>query len=378
MGCFLKGKGLPVCMNVIVTVTITSNATTAITSTTSAIEPLWLTYVGKFAPIIGALITAVVALYVARYNKRARDLILGFLFVALAAFLMWGIVSLLSIFFAWLIGFIASIASMVSAIAAAGIAYFNYRSRPILMKSVERHSDDLRTLASEWAEQLPLVIEPTEIRIPLNELDKLMKEIEKPRIPVEDRFLFSDLHNHIPEEMPILEHWRKYKMDLLSYDQKRFCLLSHIRNEILIRTGLPFDSEFEHGVSSHGVKAVYNMFLAHIVNGSKHWLRYGHDTTISSHRDKSTLNAHGEGLAIGSQEEIRKMQEMLVQMTRDMRKTLGIEEYYCWTKIAKELLSDKQSLDKSRSELLHEIRDFASLPLMPGECKYIRWATKGK
>jgi hypothetical protein len=48
------------------------------------------------------------------------------------------------------------ILTAISAIAAASIAYLNYRSRPILIRTLERHSDDLKALALRWKGELPI------------------------------------------------------------------------------------------------------------------------------------------------------------------------------------------------------------------------------
>ena len=102
---------------------------------------------------------------------------------------------------------ILAIAACISAIVACYTAYLNYRSRPVLMRSIARHSNDLKRIALEWREQIPQAMRPDLAR---GGAPSAWRAPEKVHLPIEDEFLFGDMANHLPAEIPLLDTWTEY------------------------------------------------------------------------------------------------------------------------------------------------------------------------
>jgi len=272
-----------------------------------------------------------------------------------------------------IVNLILPFAALGSALGALLTAYLNYRSRPILMRSVERHSDDLRSIAFKWAEQLPRAEAPQE----LSKLgvDQAVVQPRPVHIAVEDEFLFEDLGNHVPKGILLVDHWREYKDRLRRYYEKRYALLSDMTEEISNRTGLRIDPQFRHGLSTYTIRAVYNNFFAELTDQSRRWKEYIAKSDVTGQDDRAALTTEGEGLAAGNRSAMGAARDILLSMVSNIRGTIGQQKYFDWKTHAEKLLSEKQALDSDANRLLHEIRDFGSVPIVPGKCRYIKWAT---
>jgi hypothetical protein len=249
-------------------------------------------------------------------------------------------------------------------------------SNQLLMKSLERHSEDLRRTSSKWAEQLPLANGPQE-----NIQSIISQAIAEPKpicIAIESEPLFEDLANHTPKEIPLADRWSKYKTRLDGYNKKRFLLLSHIGNEVSIRTGLNIDPSGQHALFPTTVRVVYNHLFDELSDQSHYWKECIEGSRVSGEEDTALLEARdrGIGLAIGSRTEMRYVREILVSMASNIRGVIGEPKYSDWKKRAEELLSEKKALDGDAHQLLHEIKDFDAIPIVSGKCKYVMWNTK--
>jgi hypothetical protein len=264
---------------------------------------------------------------------------------------------------------VLALAASVSAIAALITAYLNYRSRPVLMRSVERHSEDLRKIVMDWAKQIPEAKRPEEVG------SSLLKP-EDVHIAIEDEFLFLDVANHIPAEIPVIRTWTEYKAHLNAYDQTRHQLLLRIQEEISRRTGLQYDSNFQHGITIDAAKAVYQDLFAEITNGSSYWKQQVMSSKIrqsTSHPNQYELWTGRSGLAAGTEAELTNARSILGQML-NLKEDADETLYAKWKDTAKNLPEEKKALDKGRDQLLREVNNLSSVPIFPGECKYIKWS----
>lgn len=265
-----------------------------------------------------------------------------------------------------------ALAAIASAIAAMMTAYLNYRSRPVLMRSIERHSDDLRQIATKWIEQVPEAERPNLTREDFSGLP-LSTQVHP---NVEDEFLFADIANHVPSEIRVLDTWAEYKKRLEAYNQARCELLTQITNEVARHTGLPSDPKFNYGIHPHAAMPVYQSIFAEIADGSQYWKQQIEHAEVRQSREQYELWAGGLGLAAGSEPEMAQARSVLTQMIQDPKACVNEVTYSKWRNAAQHLLDEKPTLDRDRSQLLLEINRFKSIPILPGKCKYIKWAPK--
>jgi hypothetical protein len=240
------------------------------------------------------------------------------------------------------------------------------------MRSVEKHSDDLRQIATKWIEQVPEAERPHLTR----EILSRVPASARVHLTVEDEFLFADIANHVPSEIHVLETWAEYKKRLEAYNQARCELLTQITDEISRHIGLPSDPEFHYGIHPQAATAVYENIFAEIIDGSEYWKQQIEHVEVKQSKEGYELWVGGRGLAAGSEAEIVQARSLLIQMIRDPKTCVDKATYLRWHNAAQHLQNEKSALDRDRNQLLLEINRFKSIPILPGKCRYIKWGPR--
>jgi len=256
--------------------------------------------------------------------------------------------------------------SIIAAFAAfilAFIAVLNYLSRPILITSIERHTDDIRKLLDRWLEQLPRV----EAKKP-NEIPDYEDTAPTTRLPVENESLFSDLPKH--DKFNVLGRWKEYKSKLELYHKDRLAFLSDVRQEVERQTGLNYDPKFKHGLTWYAFQAVYETFFEEQTDGRLKW----RDSIrrLERNREGTELRANGRGMIKVTPQELPRTEKIFTDMVTNIRSIIGDEKYDEWRTRTLKLYIEKRDLDTNYYKLQQRISDFKSIPLMTGKCKYIR------
>ena len=258
---------------------------------------------------------------------------------------------------------ILSIPAIVSLLTLITTLYLSYKlatRRERKLKIVERHSDDLRVLAKRWIEEVPTI---PFVGTP---------ETSKPTIhegPVEHEYLFEDLKNHIPADMNLLEAWKKFKEDYLLFCENRFSLFKEILKDMEKRLGLPYNRDFQkgHSFSEHFVREIYSDAFRIVRNLRPDKL--SQQTRIEKKGpDKYEFRAPSCILAQGIEKEMNKAETVRKEVLSELNSSRYVEQ-------AKLILQQHEELVKSRARLLRQINNFISIPIFPGNCKYIKWAT---
>src|SRR3989442_2074132 len=128
-----------------------------------------------------------------------------------------------------------TILTAISAIAAASIAYLNYRSRPILIRTLERHSDDVKALALRWNGELPIFRWLEEGLFPM---------VSFP-LAAESELLFADIWEHVPTDLDLREAWNNFRVIAEEHNAARLAFLDSVRTEVERLTGLVQDNSFQ-------------------------------------------------------------------------------------------------------------------------------------
>lgn len=261
--------------------------------------------------------------------------------------------------FPWSLLFLA-----IASLAALSTAILNYLSRPILVRTIERHSDDLRDITRRWLNEIP---QPPEAdRVLPGGIRLKAPKCEPLRLRVEDEFLFSDLKEHMPAGMNLLRTWKDFKEAYDHYNSDRFSLFNEITKDAETNTGLRYEERFSHGISEYLPHGIYTDIFR-VLDG---WEPY-HLGVKPEVRDESegmsALWYSGYGFARGTKEEISRAESFV----RDTIQKLKDSPYLAK---AKHILEERDKLTRSREDLVREIRDFISIPIVPGRCKYIRWS----
>jgi len=260
--------------------------------------------------------------------------------------------------FPWSLLFLA-----IAALAALATAMLNYLSRPILVRTIERHSDDLREIARTWLNEIPQI--PEAERVLTRGARPEVPKYEPLRLGVESEFLFSDLKEHVPPGMNLFQNFRNFKEAYDRYNSERFALFNDIKKDAEDSTGLKYDELFRHGISEFLVHAIYTDLFEVLKNREPYHLGVKPEVSVSEGMFRLTYRMYG--FACGTEEEVSKTETFV----RDTLQKLKDSPYLAK---AKQILEERDKLTRSREDLVREIRDFLSIPIVPGRCKYIRWS----
>lgn len=248
------------------------------------------------------------------------------------------------------------IVSICTLIVSLSLSYFFSLRREKKMTVIIRHSDELKKLAERWKKEIPSVSDPR---------DPLMIEPALQNLPVEDEYLFSDLQEHTPSNLNLIETWDNYKELCYLYYKERFLFTHKIIENINKKVGLPFNSNWLKG--SHGFsKSLIDLLFSDLSSlASGHERYYLMSDFKINKNEKYELWRGGLGIAWGKEHEINKTKEVIVKIFSELPKSWYFDNF-------KDLVKKWEELLKIKEEFNKKINDFMSLPLFLHECKYIK------
>jgi hypothetical protein len=252
-----------------------------------------------------------------------------------------------------------TILTAISAIAAASIAYLNYRSRPILMRTIERHSDDLKTLVSRWRDELPSFRWLEEGQFPV---------VQFP-IRIESEFLFTDIWNHVPADLSLHETWTDFRLVAELHYVARSSFLADIDAHVRRITGLSQDSSFQ----KRGYTASLPMLL---FQDTFQMLKHGDSRlNLNLPLQRGGTGVEGQvlvgpqGLATGNQGDLEKVEEIWKTFVKGME-----SDNPAMFKLALSLVEQERKFWHSREMLVRLMNEFTAVPIYSKRCKYVKRA----
>lgn len=248
---------------------------------------------------------------------------------------------------------------MVAALAALATAVLNYRSRPILIRTIEKHSEDLKEMVERWLGQIPQPPEARSLR------EGLPPEYEyKPlRLAIEDEFLFSDLKEHMSPGENVLGLWEGFKCAFDDYIRKRFDLFNEIKKDAETNTGLKCDG-FDHSISRDLVHGIYADVFRVLEGYAPDFLR-GFKPDVQAMQGMFELWCYYTSFARGTEEEMSKTKSFVQDALQKLKDSPHLSK-------AKKILEERDRLMERRRNLFREIKDFLAIPILPSRCKYIK------
>lgn len=128
----------------------------------------------------------------------------------------------------------ASTSAIAQVLAAAGVtvaafaALWSIRTnRPLAVRAVEKHSEDLNSFLLWWLQRLGSIgLNPYHIprEGEVTDIDIINGIEEKP--------LFRDLPNHLPSEITLLQDWQRFHDSVAEYEEARTQLWNRIRTTL--------------------------------------------------------------------------------------------------------------------------------------------------
>ena len=256
-----------------------------------------------------------------------------------------------------ILSILPTILTAVSAIAAATIAYFNFRSRPILVRTLERHSDDLKALAIKWKDQLPSFryLE-----------DGVFPDSGFP-VGVESEFLFQDIWEHQPNDLDLKKTWASVKQITEDHYKARDTYFQTLDERVRSLTGLPRVDALEKtaGYFSDLIRFLFCDTFASLKRGK---LPYTSMNLSRSPKSELVMLLGGSyGIALGTTEQLDGVAKVWKEFVKGMK-----DSDPTMFKQAVQLVEQERLFWTTRDTMVRQINEFVSIPIYSKTCKYVK------
>lgn len=267
------------------------------------------------------------------------------------------------------------IVTLIIAIITAFVAYLNYRTRPLLVRTKEKHSEDLKGVLERWLAELRSEGGIDGIIIASLIPPEMSSHLH---LTVEQDPLFPDLKEHMTEGTDLLIQWQNLKNACEPYDTGRSKLYDRIYNDVCkVHQGLSV-AEF---VAKNFATVIYEeaIFLARGDSPrsldkylkTEQYLEQTPDGTKprfqSWIRDRMLVSGDSE-------QQVTRATSYLTSALRSLSQSGTKEAGY--VDEAKKLKGIEDTLIEDNERLIQNIKDVLAIPILTGNCKYIKQATE--
>lgn len=263
------------------------------------------------------------------------------------------------------------IVTLIIAIITAFVAYLNYLTRPLLVRTKEKHSEDLKGVLERWLAELrsegsiiaPLFDRETPSRLHLS---------------IEQDPLLPDLKEHMPEGTDLLSQWQNLKNACDPYDTGRSRLYNRIYKDVCnMRQGL-FVAEF---VEENFATVIYEE-ASRLARGDPprsldkniHMKQHA-EQTPNGPKPCFQSFIYDRRLASGDSEQEVTMAKSYLSSALENLSQPGTREAG-YVDEARKLKDIEDTLIEDNEKLLQSIKDVLAIPILTGNCKYIKQATE--
>lgn len=265
-----------------------------------------------------------------------------------------------------------AIASGVAAVGTLVTAYLMYRSRPLAMRTLEKHSEELRGVLKSWEDEFDQYCVDAEWQAGLVAID---------HFGIEANPLFDDLANHMPTSITLIEDFKRLKDDLLCHFEELNDIWQMIQKDAESQTRLRycFDQwEDKSGIETNYVnhqfvQMIYDESLRLASGGASK--NPGSDKKIVGIDSKFSLIVNGLRVACTSSQTGADLAYQVLVLTLDNLSKDATRESEYVSRLEKSV--DKaEELNQRRRAMLKTVEELQLVAIFPGKCKFIRWSKK--
>lgn len=276
---------------------------------------------------------------------------------------------------------VQAISSVISVIVAAVAVFVAYRLRPLRMRSIELHSDQLKDTIREWISNLDdpaLPDSPSPIPSTGGYIDQIPKPA-KYSIPLEGDILFKDLPSHLPHN--VMGKWATYKADRDKYLKNKHRLTEAVLDFVKKSTGF---NVHDGNVAVPQEDVLFANVLRSIlddvklmVDGQPRWHFIADYPGLSGAIEfRSEVLCRGARGLIHCVEDSSsgqggraKAQETYATLTSSLKENENL------TQLLQEHRQEYSSLQTSRKSLISDLEKWLVVPILPKpDCDIIRLA----
>lgn len=260
--------------------------------------------------------------------------------------------------------------AFITALAAAAAfftAYLNWRTRPQLLATKEKHSKDLMNILDSWSGQISSC--ETNDDIPTLEDNKYSSPCINPK-----SVLFDDLINHIPDELDLFSTSEQFNQIFANYENQRRSLYSTISNFILSKSHEKLISDHEYGEKNNGILRycidwLYQQILQKV--RGQNIPKVGFIIEPSSPNDLRVSDS--VWARVDNPKQFQNFLEFVIDNINNNREDVA---EYNLIKEAKKLCDIQVIFYKTKQTLLQKVAEAEAIPIFSGDCKHIKRATE--
>jgi hypothetical protein len=261
---------------------------------------------------------------------------------------------------------IGGYASLVAVVVAAIAVWITYRLRPMRMRSIELHSEQLKKAISDWVGKLDNP--PSPERSPqIPSTCNYIEQIPEPEIyalSLEADILFRDLKNHLP--CFLFEKWEQYKRmrnDYLKMGQHLTQQVLHFATETTglkifdDRSALPQEDTLLTGI----IQCLFYDFYAISRGEEPHFI-------IELKFEDGILRRGAYGIIRCVSDPEKRSREFYSTLSQALEgtKTCAIADDF------KKFREQFDTLCQKQQNLTAELSEWLKVPILPKECKLLK------
>lgn len=254
---------------------------------------------------------------------------------------------------------------------ACATAFLNWRNSPILLRTKEEHSGQLKQVVENWKIELERLILDT---------FSLPRTAEPLPLDIENNILFDDLHNHIPSEIGLLKLWISFKSLYDDWVMASNKLHKEIEEHLLLE-GQPVLLEgcgvgTEHfGITRVCIRHLYHLAIGVPRGGSKQDFQL----TMSRVQDGSfMIRAEGVNGTLYAQYDAspkaEQVKDILDNYINNMQSQKSGTAEVVFVERAKKLVELEKKLHELRSTIIVQMDEVIVIPILTGNCRHINHA----
>jgi len=235
---------------------------------------------------------------------------------------------------------------VTAVIALTGLLY--WRSRAIHVPATQLHSQKLKEVMEAW-------------RKDIGEMTKWQRLSEvkvygKKEEAAEEAPLFKDLWSHVPKEIQLLKSWGAFKDASLNLRSLYSHFSESLIEDVTAETGLPLRQQIG---DESCILPTFGTLIIHKVLVTNERIHFGY---VDEERGGKLLvkEEYIPVAVVDSEEQARRIHDLFLKLCDES------------SEVGNQILSGVRIVEQTKTQLMNRIDEAMAIPLLPGDCIYLR------
>ncbi len=264
-----------------------------------------------------------------------------------------------------------AVVMFLATLAAFFTAYLVYRTRPLLMRTKELHSEHLKSVLDDWKNEL--------FQHGMPKLGEPWQESDTFGLSVEGTVLFLDLRNHIGGDLTLFKQWQAFKLKRQDVRTAQLNLYCRVKDYVKQGVGadvLPDLDTLATGINERCIRWLYQNVVA--TAELRRTISLPPFTSGRLSDGRPTLTQSGNWWAIIDEpSSIDKLKNFLEATVDRINDWIQATETFDLCDDAMSIVYTKLELASLHVAMFRAIEETIATPILTGDCKYIDRAKEG-